>query len=68
MPELKPCPFCGRMVYATTSYIAYGFTIVADHKKSCFFYGTHAPVFETMKKAVSSWNRRAGDNDCEVKR
>ena len=62
MAELKnSCPFCGVTAYLTKSYIPNGWTVVADHRKTCFLYGKNRATFDTPKRAIQAWNRRTNN-------
>ena len=61
--EVKPCPFCGRNAGIRRSYFPNGFTVIAVHKTSCYFYKSTRPVFATMKLAENAWNRRVNDGE-----
>ncbi|ENK7136053.1 Lar family restriction alleviation protein [Enterobacter roggenkampii] len=55
MSELKPCPFCGQK------------NLLISHQNRnicsvvCFDCGGEGPEELSRKEAITSWNRRAGD-------
>lgn len=55
--ELKPCPFCGR---EGRIIFVYGLFVPYCKNESCILY-TLDVCYDTKKKAIEAWNRRASD-------
>ncbi len=57
-PELKPCPFCGRMEHKIISELVYqgGGMVYYVRCGACSACG---PTEDTRRVAIDSWNRRA---------
>ncbi len=59
-PKLKPCPFCGcRPKLYGPGWGVYGNYVVCEAKRCNVNPCTNS--FPTREKAVSAWNRRAGE-------
>ena len=66
MPELKPCPFCGR--FAKTKYfkgVDYSFwragCNVDESNNGC----SYTLGYETEQEAIIDWNKRQGEQQCQ---
>lgn len=59
-PDLKPCPFCGRMAYIAD--LRYGQYVTCKHADYCRVRpDTHPFSGASIEEQIKSWNRRAND-------
>jgi len=68
MPELKPCPFCGRKPTKVRQHQIAGFAVIY-YNVECHTRASKCPVqpktmyFKSEEAAIEAWNRRAGDGN-----
>jgi len=77
MPDLKPCPFCGGEADISFYAKAHNPEVIAGRFVECVNCDAAGPPFDiqgempdrdeyTQTKAITAWNRRAGEEQRDV--
>lgn len=67
MPDLKPCPFCGRKpskvkIHGITGTMLIYYTVECKAPVSKCFVKPKTTFFKSEAEAINAWNRRAKDD------